>query len=212
MIIFNKLHSIFKLIFFKIKWRRVNKKNETVAKNVFPINLVSVGDFSYGVIDIRFWNNPKERLSIGSYVSIAENVTFILGGNHFISGFMTYPVFTKVGLKSECDADSKGEIIIENDVWIGFGAMLLSGISIGRGSVIAAGSVVTKSFPPYSVIGGNPAKLIKCRFDKETLDVMLNIDVGTVDINSLSIDKINMLYSSPSSNAAALIFNDTKIV
>lgn len=192
-----KISAVINLLRFKRLWRRMNVQNHTMAGNVFPIELVIVGKYTYGVLNVKFWNHPHEKLIIGAYVSIAENVTFILGGNHTTSGFMTYPLRTiKLGYDS-ADSYSKGAIIVEDDVWIGFGATILSGLTIGRGSVIAAGSVVTKSFPPYSVIGGNPAKLIKYRFEHDILSMMETIDFNMIDLNTLAPSDIDVLSQVP---------------
>lgn len=195
----SKLMAIIRLYFFNNRWRKKNARNETIANSIFNIDSVVVGDKTYGCLNILSWGHKNEFLNIGSYVSISNNVTFILGGNHVTSGFMTYPVRSKIGLGvNKNDAYSKGSIIIENDVWIGFGVTILSGLTIGKGSIIAAGSVVTKSFPPYSVIGGNPAIKIRDRFDASANLIMANIDVGTIDISKLNAEQVNILYEKPS--------------
>lgn len=196
-IILDKIKGAIYAFIFELRWRKHNRHNYTCANNIFDTTRVSVGEYTYGNLNIMSWGNSNERLKIGSYVSIADNVYFILGGNHEVRGYMTYPVMAKRGLDKFLDAKSKGPIIIENDVWIGFGVIILSGVTIGRGSVVAAGSVVTKSFEPYSIIGGNPAKLIKRRFEIPEYEIMMNVDVGCLDINLLSNEQITMLYDKP---------------
>lgn len=198
----SKLVRKIKLYRFKSRWRRKNKNNETTANTIFNPENVSVGYKSYGELNVFSWNAHNEFLKIGSYVSIAKNVTFILGGNHSTTGFMTYPVMAKLQLDAgdSRDSYSKGCIVIDNDVWLGFGSIILSGVKIGRGSVVAAGSVVTRSFPPYSIIGGNPARLIRMRFSDKVLSIMQDVDVGTIDIATLSLEQIETLYKEPDVN------------
>ena len=81
------------------------------------------------------------------------------------------------------DATSKGDIVLEDDVWIGCNAVILSGVHIGQGAVVAAGAVVTKDIPAYAVVAGNPAHIIKYRFDKEYIDELLKIDFSKIDKN-----------------------------
>ena len=104
-------------------------------------------------------------LNIGNYVMFGPGVT-IVSGNHRTDVLGKY-------MCTITDADKRAEddqnVTIEDDVWIGANAIILKGVTIGKGSVIAAGSVVTKSFPPYSIIGGVPAKLLKPRFTEEEI-------------------------------------------
>jgi acetyltransferase-like isoleucine patch superfamily enzyme len=159
---------------FENKWRKKNRHNETkVAGREFPVDIVVVGKGTYGTINIQsLYVTPEEKLSIGNYVSIAPQVTFMLGVNHQINTATTFPFHSKLIQRSPIDAVSKGPISVEDEVWIGSGAMILSGITIGKGAIIAAGSVVTKSVPRYAIVGGNPAKLIRFRFSEEVIEVL----------------------------------------
>lgn len=179
--IIEKIKRKLKLIIFKRLWRQKNKGNFTNAINIFDETKVQVGKMSYGDLDVRMWGNEKERLVIGNYVSIASNVKFLLGGNHNINTFSTYP-FKVMFLEEESEAWSKGIIVVEDDVWIGMNVIVLSGVTIGKGAVIAAGSVVTKDVPEYAIIGGNPAKIIKYRFDIELIKLMKEINLSNFDI------------------------------
>jgi acetyltransferase-like isoleucine patch superfamily enzyme len=117
------------------------------------------------------------------FCSIANGVTIELGGIHRSDLVTTYPFKAfpdswrrAKDLKSEeVDAISKGDVIIGNDVWIGHEAVILSGARIGDGAVIGAGAVVTKDVEPYSIVAGNPARLIRKRFDDETIRKLLEI-------------------------------------
>lgn len=169
-----------RLFLFKIKWRRQNKHNFTVAKNIFNIKLVEVGYYTYGQLNVLSWNSENEKLIIGSFTSIASDVLFILGGNHSLNTISTYP-FKAMFESNINEAYSKGRIIIGDDVWIGTRATIMSGITIGNGAVIAAGAVVTKDVSPYSIVGGNPARILKYRFEPEIIEYLIeNIDYNMI--------------------------------
>ncbi len=115
-------------------------------------------------------------ITIGSYCSIARN-TAIQEVNHNFKSITTYFIKQRVfGEKTGIDAVSKGAITIGNDVWIGTQCAILTGVTIGHGCVIAANSVVTYNIPPYSIVGGTPAKIIKKRFSDEIIDALLNLE------------------------------------
>jgi chloramphenicol O-acetyltransferase type B len=133
---------------------------------------VVVGAHTYGLPNILYWDN-KTKLTIGKFCSIAEGAVFILGGNHRLDWVSTYPFSSfrrdwpsAIGMESV--VATKGDITVGNDVWIGHNAMILSGVSIGNGAVIGAGSVVSKSVEDFAVVAGNPAQVIKFRFDDDT--------------------------------------------
>jgi acetyltransferase-like isoleucine patch superfamily enzyme len=136
-----------------------------------------IGAFSYGRPRVRFpWSGA--RLSIGRYCSIAERVEIFLGGNHRPEWITTYPFSGMKGLWPEAPETAefqttRGDVVIGHDVWIGSGAVILSGVAIGHGAVVAARAVVTKDVPPYGIVGGNPARLIRLRFSEEIVDRLL---------------------------------------
>ena len=165
---------------FKKQWRDKNLNNRTTPANIFPIELVSIGNHSYGSINIFSWNTPGEKLIIGNIVSIGPGVKFILGGNHNHNHLSTYPFKVKF-LKEKFEATSKGNIIIEDDVWIGMYTLILSGVTIGKGSIIGAGSIVTKDIEPFSIVAGNPAKLIGMRFTEPIRNKLLKLDYSIID-------------------------------
>ncbi len=124
----------------------------------------------------------NDKLIIGKFCSIACGVKFIFNSaNHTLSSLSTYPFplfYEEWELKRKDVADSwdnKGDIIIGNDVWIGYEAIILSGVTIGDGAIIGARAVVTKDVPPYTIVGGIPAKPIKKRFSDETISLLLKI-------------------------------------
>ena len=168
----------------KIYWRSINTHNQTEMEKIFPFNKVSVGNETYGPLCVHHFCHPDERLIIGNYCSISKGVKFILGGNHNTNTFSTFPFRNKFN-NGEVEAFTKGPIIVEDDVWIGTDAIILSGVTLGKGSIVAAGSIVTKSSQPYSIIGGNPAKIIKMRFDKDLIALLLDIDFLQIDKNKV---------------------------
>jgi acetyltransferase-like isoleucine patch superfamily enzyme len=139
----------------------------------------NIGEHTYGAPRIIDFDEGA-TVRIGKYCSIAEGVVIMIGGNHRLDWITTYP-FSALSERWHKAKDiighpqSKGDVIIGNDVWIGLDAMILSGVTIGDGAVVAARSVVVKDVPPYSVVGGNPAKLLKMRFSEEDIAKLLKI-------------------------------------
>jgi virginiamycin A acetyltransferase len=122
-----------------------------------------------------------DRLVIGKFCAIARGVQFIMNGaNHKMSGFSTYPFsifkngWEKVAPKPG-DLPFKGDTVIGNDVWIGYKALLMPGVKIGNGAIIASRSVVVSDIPAYAIAGGNPAKVIRQRFSDETTTALQEI-------------------------------------
>jgi virginiamycin A acetyltransferase len=159
---------------FAKEWRKRNEHNETkVGDRAFPMEIIRVGKGTYGTIVIQsLYVTEKEKVTIGNYVSIAPNVTFLVGVNHQINTATTFPFYSKLIERSPIDAISKGPIVVEDEVWIGTSAMIFSGVTIGKGAIIAAGSLVTKDVPAYGIVGGNPAKLIRYRFSDEIINIL----------------------------------------
>ena len=135
---------------------KFNHNNLSIGKRTYINGLKNIffKDNIYISTDVNIMPSEKSQIYIGSYVMIAQKV-MIIGGNHNISR-------TDIPMMLQGDG-KQGDIIIEDDVWIGAGAIILTGVTIGKGSVIAAGSIVTKDVEPYTIVGGNPAKLIKKR-------------------------------------------------
>lgn len=141
--------------------------------------LRSAGDFSYGAPTVMEWGEGA-TLTIGKFCSIAEKVTIFLGGNHKTEWVSTYPFSALSDVWEEGTGiighpATKGDVVIGNDVWIGYGVTLLSGVRIGDGAVIGAHSVVAKDIEPYSIVAGNPCREVKKRFSAEEIDALLNI-------------------------------------
>jgi acetyltransferase-like isoleucine patch superfamily enzyme len=176
------------------RWKSKNKHNFTYPVSLFPIHKVNVDKYTYGPLDVTSYSQKQDEfLQIGSFCSIANGVKFILGGNHQYDLISTYPF--KAFFENGDEAISKGSIVLEDDVWIGTGCLILSGVKLERGCVVAAGSVVTKSFSPYSIIGGNPARIIKKRFDDETIEKLLQLDYNRFSTEFIK-ENINIFYNS----------------
>ena len=120
-----------------------------------------------------------DRLIIGKYCSIAAEVRFIMnGGNHPTTWLTTYPFPIFGGGWERAMPASwplRGDTVVGNDVWIGYGAVVMPGVRIGDGAIVAAMSVVTKDVPAYAIVGGNPATVLRPRFDKSTVERLLAI-------------------------------------
>ncbi len=154
-------------------------------KNIIKQPNIEIGDYSYyddpdGVENFEanvLYHFPfiGDVLRIGKFCALARGVKFIMNGaNHQMNGISTYPFFIfGNGWESAQPAASelpyKGDTVIGNDVWIGYDALIMAGVTIGDGAIIAARSVVTADVPPYAIVGGNPAQVIRRRFDDDAV-------------------------------------------
>lgn len=184
------------------KWRRLNKHNTTflqwIPKDDNFFKFVNVGKYCYGPIRAIYSGHPEEKLLIGNFCSIGSGTTFILGSEHSYRTLTTFPFKVKC-LDEKDEALTKGPIILEDDVWVGEDVMFLSGVRVGKGAVIAARSLVVKDIPPYSIVGGNPAKVIKYRFSQEIIDKLMKIDLNKFDKKFIE-ENIYELYQNIDEN------------
>jgi acetyltransferase-like isoleucine patch superfamily enzyme len=142
---------------------------------------MSIGKHTYKIENLQiYYYDSGAKLYIGNFCSIASDIKIFLGGNHRHDWVTTYPfghihqdIFNN--FNGEGHPTTKGDIIIGNDVWIGQNTTIMSGIKIGDGAVIANNSHIVKDVEPYSIVGGNPAKLIRYRFTTEQIDKLLRI-------------------------------------
>ncbi|MCR5391083.1 MAG: CatB-related O-acetyltransferase [Lachnospiraceae bacterium] len=190
--IYRHRKDIIKLEKFRERICRRFPDNSIIPMNVFPEDVLSVGRFSYGELNVVTFSD-KTKLTIGNCVSIAQNVTFILDAEHHTDTISTFPFKVQALHLCESEAFSKGDIIIDDDVWVGYGATILSGVHIGQGAVIAAGALVIKDVEPYTVVGGVPAAFVKKRFSQELVDELMKIDYSKLD-ETLAKKHLDELY------------------
>ena len=174
-------------------------KNEIYIKPTLKNPSIIVGDFTY-ISDSEFeshvthlyeWNGDK--LIIGKFCQIAAGVEFIMNGaNHQMNAVSTFPFYTLAGWDMEQpekdDMLLKGDTVIGNDVWIGQNAVILPGVKIGDGAIIGANCVVGSDVPPYTIMIGNPARILRKRFDDELTELLLKFrwwDKSIEEINDL---------------------------
>lgn len=139
---------------------------------------LEMGSHTYGKPNILSFAGSNSRITIGKYCSIARNVKIICGSNHHIDWISTFPfriLFNLPGQYEDGHPFDKGPVEIGNDVWIGDGVTILSGVKVGDGAVLAAGAFIVKDVEPYSVVGGNPAKHLKYRFPCNYVKELLKI-------------------------------------
>jgi virginiamycin A acetyltransferase len=131
-----------------------------------------------------------DRLIIGKFCSIAAQVKFIMnGGNHRTDWFTTYPfpVFGQGWERAMPEVwPNKGDTVVGNDVWMGYGALVMPGVNIGDGAIVASAAVVTRDVAPYAVVGGNPATEIRKRFDETTIQTLLEMAWWNWDIEKIT--------------------------
>ena len=205
MSVFSRINGFLLLYNFRKKWRKLNGHNQTSAGNIFPLEIVHVGKWTYGDLHVCTWGEPEQGLKIGSYVSIASGVKFILGGNHRMNTFSTFP-FKVIFCGERVEALSKGKIVIEDDVWIGTDVLILSGTHIGKGAVIGARTVVSGKIPAYAIVVGNPCKIIKYRFNEEIIDILKKVDFNSIP-EKIFIENIDLLYKPLTSDTLKIILD-----
>lgn len=182
------IKEIFKLLKVgkrKKKWHKLHPNSDTTPMNDFDFEHVLIGKGTYGELNVvDFGGNAK--LIINNYVSIAQHVSFILNAEHYTDHISTYPFKVKILRTQNTESFSKGNIIVDDDVWIGYGATIMSGVHIGQGAVVAAGAIVTKDIPPYAIVGGVPAKIINYRFEDAIIKELLKVDFKMIDEHLIS--------------------------
>jgi len=158
--------------------------NSIYTKDFLKNKKYIIGNYTYGKPIVHDWGDGG-NLVIGKYTSIADGVNILLGGNHRLDWITSYPFHSlSVDLQGmwpearniEGDRWAKGDVVIGNDVWIGLNVTIVSGVTIGSGAAVAAGSVVVKDIPPYAIVAGNPAKIIKMRFAEDQIEELIKLE------------------------------------
>lgn len=159
---------------FKKLIKRLSSGRAKGLRDKYP--QYEIGRHTYGDPTIHTWEE-KATLKIGAFCSIAAGVQIFLGGEHRVDWVTTYPFNTlwECGRHITGHPKTKGDVIIGNDVWIGAEAVIMSGVKIGDGAVIGLRAVITKDIEPYAIYAGNPARLIRKRFDDTTIQQLLEL-------------------------------------
>ncbi len=171
-------------------------KNFVKASNIIVGDYTYFDDFRYGPDQFEEYNVlynydfSKVKLIIGKFCAIAAEAKFIMSGDHKLDAISTFPfpIFQQ-GWENAYDIKDlpvKGDIVIGNDVWIGFDSLIKNGVSVGDGAIIAARAVVVKDVPAYSIVAGNPAKVVKLRFDEKTIERLLAVAWWHWDIEKIN--------------------------
>jgi acetyltransferase-like isoleucine patch superfamily enzyme len=152
--------------------------SERRLQRLISAGRVTWGRHSYGTPDVLTFRGDTTRAHVGSYVSIAHGVRLLLGGNHRVDWVTTFPLRAHFGLPgahTDGHPSSKGDIVIGNDVWLGYGCTILSGVNIGHGAVVGANSTVTRPVRPYAIMVGSPAREVRRRFSDDEVDALLQL-------------------------------------
>ena len=151
-----------------------------ITNKISEYQKYEIGDWTFGCPTVVECEGELGKLRIGKFCSIADDVRILLGGEHNYRLVSSFPFdnllirFKQLGPTVK----TKGDVVIGNDVWIGYGAMILSGVTIGDGAVVGAGAVVAKDVKPYAIVAGNPAKLVKYRFNEYVINVFCRRNGG----------------------------------
>ena len=186
------LHNYNRLCFLK---NIIKNPNIIVGDYTYYDDFENVANFEKNVKYLFDFNN--DQLIIGKFCMIASDVTFIMNGaNHLTNTVSSYP-FSIFGNGWEGALDgkkfpNKGNIVVGNDVWIGYNATILAGVTIGDGAIIATNATVTKDVAPYTIVGGNPAALIKKRFSQEHIELLLKMQWWNWSIDKIT-SKLHLL-------------------
>ena len=212
--VLNLVSSVLWNMKLRKRWRILNRHNLTKLELVpsssdYFFSRVKVGIGTYGPIRAIYSNASDEFLQIGNYCSIGSGSTFMLGSEHNYKCISTYPFKVKV-LGFFAEAETKGPIILDDDVWLGENVLVLSGVKIGKGAVVAAGSIVVKDVPPYAIVGGNPAKVIKYRFSPEIIEKLMLIDLTKLS-EDIILKNIELIYSEVTDKSVDNIINILKL-
>lgn len=168
---------------------RIGKLGNRAAYDFLLSDRFQSGTGTYGLLNVHASANNAERLSIGKYCQISGDSHFLLGGEHHTGWFTTYPVRDLI-LHEGNSSFSKGPIVLDDEVWIGQNALILSGVHIGKGAIVSAGALVVRDVPAYSIVGGSPAHVIKMRFSDAVIQKLLRL---TIPYNRIHGNDLHLL-------------------
>lgn len=188
---------------FQAQWRRKNTHNNTIPMGDYGFGNIFVGNGTYGDLHVQMSGNTA-KLKIGNYCSIAPNVQFLLSVEHAMDCVSTFPFNLMAFNSGKNESKTKGDIVVCDDVWIGSNAIIMSGVCIGQGAVVGAGAVVTKDVPPYAIVVGVPAKILKYRFEPDITEKLELLDFSKIDKERL-IEQKEILYTTVNKNNIGII-------
>ena len=199
--IVNRLSSVKKKRLKHQYWQSKNEHNNTIIGSnttIEDIDLINIGNHTYGPVDVLTFALSDIKLYIGSFCSIAQNVKFLTAGEHILNCISSFPIKNyfntdyKVNIKT-----SKGDIVVDDDVWIGYGATILSGVHIGQGAVIGANTTVAKDVPPYAIYAGN--RIVRYRFPEDTIEKLIKFDYNKLTEEDIK-NNMDLLYKEIDDN------------
>jgi hypothetical protein len=139
---------------------------------------MTIGQHTYGIPIIKTYDHDKTRLLVGAYSALSEEAIVMLGGEHAIDRVTTFPLRIRLQLPGAGEDGipvPTGDTVIGSDVWLTMRTFVRSGVTIGDGAIVASGAVVINDVPPFAIVGGNPAKVIRYRFSPEQIEALLEI-------------------------------------
>jgi hypothetical protein len=156
----------------------VLEPNYAQQRRLLKAGRMTIGQHTYGIPVIKTYDHDTTRLLVGSYSALSEEAIVMLGGEHAIDRVTTFPLRMRLklpGAGQDGIPVPTGDTVIGSDVWLTMRTFVRSGVTIGDGAIVASGAVVNKDVPPFAIVGGNPAKVIRYRFTPEQIEALLEI-------------------------------------
>jgi acetyltransferase-like isoleucine patch superfamily enzyme/SAM-dependent methyltransferase len=182
----------------------------TWLKDEIQDGRIEVGSYSYADGDVNWvLSNPEDKIEVGKFCCIASNVTIFGGGEPHRHRATVYPLnflfLQETSIKHNTDAKTNRITRIGNDVWVGQGAIILSGVTVGDGAIIETGAVVSQDVPSYTIIAGNPAQIIRHRFTQSTIEFLMNLQWWNWPLEKILLN-LDLLYQNPDQWAGSINF------
>jgi acetyltransferase-like isoleucine patch superfamily enzyme/SAM-dependent methyltransferase len=171
---------------------------------------IEIGNYSYADGKVNWvLSNPEDKIEVGKFCCIAPSVSIFGGAEHYTQRATAYPFnflfLQDTSITHNTDARTKGVTQIGNDVWIGQSAIILSGVTVGDGAIIGAGAVVSRDVPPYAIVAGNPAQVIRHRFSPSTIEFLLNLQWWDWPLEKILLN-LDLLYQNPDQWSESITF------